>query len=84
MPERKLPSKRDKVMVKSCRFNAGREMDSTLYQVGCDLQDCGEGILADGFEEFNADEMHIAGVLLSFNPCLNRRHAGGDQRGRRY
>ena len=36
--------------------------------------------LADGFEELHADEMDIAGVLLAFNPGLDRRHAGGDQR----
>jgi hypothetical protein len=36
---------------------------------------------ADGLEEFHADEVHIASVLLAFNPGLNRRHAGGDQRG---
>ena len=35
---------------------------------------------ADGLEEFHADEVHIAGVLLAFNPGLDRWHAGGDKR----
>jgi hypothetical protein len=39
-----------------------------------------EGVLADGLEELHADEVHVTGVLLSFNTGLNRRHAGGNQR----
>lgn len=38
-------------------------------------------MLTDGFEELDADEVHIAGVLLSLDPSLNRRHASGNQRG---
>jgi hypothetical protein len=34
--------------------------------------------LADGFEELNAEEMDIAGVLLALDSGLDRRHAGGD------
>jgi hypothetical protein len=36
--------------------------------------------LTNGFEELHADEMDIAGVLLAFNPSLDRRHACGHQR----
>jgi hypothetical protein len=34
---------------------------------------------SDGFEELDADEMDVAGFLLTFYASLNRRHPRRDQ-----
>jgi hypothetical protein len=40
--------------------------------------------LADGLEKLEANQVNIAGLLLSLDPSLDRRHTGRHKGGRRY